>query len=148
MSRKIEDLDLDIQVAAGEMLAEMRADKTLRDAGVTDIFISETRRDLAVQMAYYSRGRMAAEDVRAMYKAAGLYVPTDAECATANTWTLKSNHLDGRAIDLVPFMNGKLNWNAPAAVWQRMGEIGRRHGFVWGGDWKGRTDCPHFEKRA
>lgn len=125
-------------------LDEMRGDEGLRVLNVTGIAVSETLRELPVQMAYYSRGRMIPMDVKAMYRAAGLYAIKDDECKKAVTWTLESKHLKGEAVDIVPTRAGVYWWNAPAAVWDRIGEIGERHGLTWGGRWKN-SDCPHFE---
>lgn len=125
-------------------LEEMRGDEELKKLGASGIAVSETLRDIAVQMAYYSRSRMSVMDVKAMYKAAGLYAIGDAEAKRAATWTLESKHLKGEAVDLVPTRLGSYWWTAPEAVWKRMGEIGIKHGLTWGGSWKN-ADCPHFE---
>ena len=144
MSRDINELDKSIIKKAKKAVADMKKDKLLKTYGVTDIYINETRRELAVQMAYYSRSRMTVDDVKEMYKAAGLYALSDAEAKIANTWTLKSKHIEGKAIDLVPVRAGKLWWTAPACVWERMGVIGENAGLNWGGRWK-EKDLPHFE---
>jgi hypothetical protein len=127
-----------------DAIAEMERDDTLKGYGVDAVRISEARRELAVQMAYYSRGRMLPQDVMAMYKAAGLYAIAEAETKIAVTWTLDSKHLRGLAVDLVPVRGGKLWWAAPLEVWERMGVIGEGHGLKWGGRWKNK-DSPHFE---
>ena len=144
MSRNINDIDEAIKGKAKAAIERMSGDKTLKDYGVTGIYISETRRSLAVQMAYYSRSRMSVSDVKKMYKAAGLYELSDKEAKTPNTWTLESKHIKGKAIDLVPEKNGKPWWSAPEKVWERMGEIGEKCGLLWGGRWK-EKDLPHFE---
>ena len=144
MSTSLKELQPEFMDKAEKAFKAMKADGILRSLGVESIAVSETRRALAVQMAYYSRGRMRNEDVKAMYNAAGLYEPSAEECRTYNTWTLESKHLQGLAVDLVPVRNGGYWWKAPAEVWERMGEIGRSYGMKWGGDWRNR-DCPHFE---
>ena len=145
MSKLIKDLDYTIQVKAQKTYDEMNNSETLKALGVEKVAISETKRDIAVQMAYYSRSRMKNnDDVKLMYKRAGLYTPTDAECETANTWTLYSKHIDGKAIDLVPVKDGICWWTAPDEVWQEMGKIGKENGLTWGGDWT-TPDKPHFE---
>lgn len=66
------------------------------------------------------------------------------------SWTKNSKHLIGHAIDLAPFeiykLHGpdKLNWDRDDPIWQEMGDIGRRIGLVWGGDWL-KKDMGHFE---
>ena len=146
MSNLIKDLNKDVQPAANKAYKAMNNSAALKNLGVEKVVIVETKRDLAVQMAYYSRSRMKnTKDVKAMYKAAGLYEPSEWECNTANTQTLNSNHIKGIAIDFAPFKAGKVWWDAPDSVWNEMGKIGKKYGFSWGGDWQGFVDKPHFE---
>lgn len=71
------------------------------------------------------------------------------------TWTMKSKHLDGKAVDLVPY---PLDWNdmkkfdqISKAMFAAADELGVS--IRWGADWnqngkpreKGETDSPHFE---
>jgi hypothetical protein len=144
MSNKISDMMPEAGAKVTLAIEKMKNDAVLKKEGVTGIFINETLRSLAVQMAYYSRSRMAVADVKKMYSAAGLYRIGDEEAKKAVTWTLASNHIQGLAADLVPEINGIISWNAPAAVWQRMGEIGGECGLTWGGKWT-QPDNPHFE---
>lgn len=144
MSKSFADLQFPFSKKARKAYDAMLEDAKLRELGVEKIAISETKRELAVQMAYYSRGRMAVDDVKAMYKAAGLYALSTEEAKTPNTGTLESKHLLGLAVDFVPVKNESYWWNAPDAVWERMGEIGEAYGLSWGGRWKSR-DCPHFQ---
>lgn len=144
MGKLINELDLIMQPKARNALEAMRNSKKLKDLGVEEIAVNETKRSLAVQMAYYSRSRMDPADVRRMYAAAGLYDPSFEECRTPVTWTLDSKHIQGRAIDIVPVKNSKIWWNAPKEVWEAMGECGESAGLKWGGRWKNQ-DCPHYE---
>lgn len=72
-----------------------------------------------------------------------------ANLAKGVSWTTRSKHLDGDAIDICPYevyqLNGpdKLQW-ADGPVWQRLGAIGKALGLRWGGDWKVK-DLGHFE---
>ena len=146
MSNQIKDLKKEIQPAANKAFKAMNNSAALKKLGVEKVVIVETKRELAVQMAYYSRSRMKdIKDVKAMYKAAGLYEPTDKECKIANTQTLNSNHIKGVAIDFAPCKNNLIWWDAPDSVWNEMGKIGKKYGFSWGGDWKDWQDKPHFE---
>lgn len=58
---------------------------------------------------------------------------------TGASHTMKSKHLLGRAVDLVPYINGQLRWEwAPiyeiaAAMSQASEELGVR--LIWGGVW-------------
>lgn len=66
-------------------------------------------------------------------------------CVAAGTsWTLNSKHLTqadgfGHAVDLVPFVGGKLQWHWPACyvIAAAMGEAAAKVGvqLVWGGVW-------------
>jgi len=60
---------------------------------------------------------------------------------------LRSNgmHHFGVAADFVPRTGGRWNWDVPRALWLRFGELARREGLVWGGDWKRFVDCPHVQ---
>ena len=126
-------------------LDAMNGDESLRSMGVERVAAAETLRDLAVQMAYFSRGRMEPKYVRLMYEAAGLYAITDNDAKTIITMTLRSKHLTGLACDLVPWKNGGIWWNAPPAVWERMGAIGKENGLVWGILVGKSVDSPHYE---
>lgn len=144
MSKDIKDLVPEMQEKASSAILKMNQDTRLKYWGVECVAISETKRELATQMAYYSRGRMAIGDVQKMYAAAGLYAIGENEAKIPNTWTLRSKHIIGKAIDIVPVVNGKMSWNVPVKIWDRMGEIGKECGLNWGGDWK-EKDYPHFE---
>jgi hypothetical protein len=146
----IEHLVPEMQPLVRQALSEMNADERLTKLGATSVVISETLRELSVQMAYYSRGRMTQiEDIKAMYKAAGLYTISSVEATQPITWTLQSNHATGHAVDLVPTIKGVAWWRAPEEVWNIMGEIGEKHGLKWGGRWPGRQkDSPHYEMKG
>lgn len=144
MGKSISELDYSMQKRARAAYDLMNHDEKLKELGCESVSISETKRELVVQMAYYSKGRMDPADVKRMYARAGLYDPSEEECKQKITWTLNSKHIEGKAIDLVPVHNGKLWWNAPEEVWERMGVIGEDCGLKWGGRWK-EKDCPHFE---
>lgn len=66
------------------------------------------------------------------------------------SWTKHSKHLDGDAIDIVPYSvydrkgESKLLWNANDKVWNTVGEIGENLGLRWGGRWH-TPDLGHFE---
>jgi peptidoglycan L-alanyl-D-glutamate endopeptidase CwlK len=143
--KKISDPDYTVQKKFAVALEAMNQDATLKEWRIEKVCINESLRDLSVQMAYYACGRMKYEDVRRMYSAAGLYDIGRDEAATIKTHTLQSNHMSGKACDFVPVKDGKIWWNAPDPVWERMGEIGEENGLKWGGRWKDFKDCPHFE---
>lgn len=146
MGKSISELDYSMQKRARAAFDLMNADEKLKEMGCNSVAISETKRDLLVQIAYYCKGRMQPSDVKKIYARVGLYDPSEEECRQKITWTLNSKHIEGKAIDLVPVRNGNLWWNAPDAVWERMGEIGEECGLQWGGRWDGdQKDRPHFQ---
>lgn len=61
------------------------------------------------------------------------------------SWTLRSKHVTGNAIDIAPTAVLSLKGWAPAHPhWIRIGEIGERLGLRWGGRWR-IPDKAHFE---
>lgn len=58
----------------------------------------------------------------------------------------ESIHNYGAAVDIVFGPKGKPSWN-PKEPWDKLGEVGKKYGFEWGGDWEGFSDLPHLEMR-
>lgn len=73
-----------------------------------------------------------------------------ANLAKGVSWTNHSKHLDGDAIDVVPYSiydahgADKLLWDAGDPLWAKLAVIGRGMGLRCGYDWKVK-DCGHFE---
>jgi len=71
------------------------------------------------------------------------------------SWTLKSKHLTGDAIDVAPYdiydLHGpdKAEWDEDDPIWLKIGAIGQECGLKWGVvNAKGqRKDLGHFELR-
>lgn len=63
--------------------------------------------------------------------------------------TMKSKHLDGRAVDLAATVDGEVRWDWPlySKLAEAMKAAAKQCGvaIVWGGDWKSFKDGPHFE---
>jgi len=142
---RINQLDLQAKVAAGEALAEL-------ESLPFDVMITETQRSNLRQLAYFAQGRLPQEDVNALRRLDGLAPTTDKGIITQlDGIKYRSKHQDGQAMDVVPMKDGKLNWNASTDTWLSLGAIAKRHGFKWGGDWKNHPaavlgwDCPHWE---
>ncbi len=58
----------------------------------------------------------------------------------------RSKHIDGLAIDIAPKVLLVIkNWAPHDLRWDILGEVGKKLGLVWGGDWKDFVDKPHFE---
>lgn len=75
-----------------------------------------------------------------------------ANLAKGVSWTKRSKHLDGDAIDVCPWdvysLSGpdKLQWDGSHPVWQKIGAVGKTiKGLKWGGDWVSTPDPGHFE---
>ncbi len=98
------------------------------------------------------------EGVRSLARQKQLYAQGRTAPGKVVTWTLKSKHIEGKAVDLGPVKNGALDWNDTAgfnaiaeAMFEAAGDLGL--GLRWGKDWdrdgivgeKGEADSPHFE---
>lgn len=63
--------------------------------------------------------------------------------------TLKSRHLTGHAIDVAALVEGQVRWDWP--LYPRIATVIKaaadelKTPIVWGGDWPGLRDGPHFE---
>lgn len=117
-----------------------------------DIIILETLRSTLTQIAYAAQGRLAANDVAVLRGIAGIKGAAGTGVITQLDGIIKrSKHQDGKALDIVPLKNGAVDWNASEDQWLALGEIARKSGFTWGGDWKNNPaaklgwDCPHWE---
>lgn len=69
--------------------------------------------------------------------------------ANGVSWTLKSRHLTGHAVDLLALVGGKVTWSwAPyyrIAAAMKGAANAECVPIIWGGDWKTTKDGPHFE---
>ncbi len=98
---------------------------------------------------------MVVEGVRTVARQRELYAQGRTKPGKIVTWTLKSKHIDGLAVDLLP---APYDWKDPKgfdavnrAMMQAAGELGV--GLRWGADWdrdgkpreKGEGDSPHWE---
>lgn len=113
-----------------------------------DFAIVQGNRTLDEQRQLFGEGRTAAECLAAGVPAA--FAKPDAQKVT---WTLRSNHLNGDAIDVCPVVNGALEWDNDGSkgLWPQIAatfkaasvKTGIR--IYWGGDWSGKTkDRPHI----
>ena len=63
--------------------------------------------------------------------------------------TMRSRHLTGHAIDIVPLKNGKPTWDwkyfYPVAKAFKQAAKELKVPIKWGGDWKSFKDGPHFQ---
>lgn len=69
------------------------------------------------------------------------------------TWTRNSRHIGGYAVDVLPYINGKAEWdnNGKLGLWPKINEAMQKASkelnipIVWGGSWQTTPDRPHFE---
>ena len=113
-----------------------------------DFGVGQANRTRDDQARLYGQGRS-----RAQMTAAGLNPDYAKPNMQKVTWTMKSNHIGGNAVDLVPYVDGKVEWDNDGrlGLWKHIAkamktaaaELGVDIG--WGGDWKKTVDRPHFE---
>lgn len=111
-----------------------------------DFMVIQGRRTWDEQAKLYGKGRTVAQMV-----AKGLPMNYADPGVPKVTWTMNSNHLSGRAVDLVAWVDGKISWDTTKGYYQviahAMKAAARIEGvnIIWGGDWVTTKDYPHFE---
>lgn len=69
--------------------------------------------------------------------------------ASGATRTMNSRHLTGHAVDIAPFIDGKIRWDWP--LYHQIAPIVKKAAaelkipITWGGDWRTFKDGPHWE---
>lgn len=96
----------------------------LQDRGL-NVRITQGLRTFEYQNKLYNQGRTTPGNIVTNAKAGYSY------------------HNYGLAVDIVEIVDGKANWNS--TNWELFGDIGKKYGFEWGGDWKSFVDKPHFQ---
>ena len=142
--KMLEELDPAAQPAFRSFLK--RLDEAVDDARY---IVFEGRRKEAVQKAYYAQGRETLEEVNAKRAAAGLYLLRSEKDNYVITWTLKSKHIDGLAMDVLPTDGaGNPTWDLAhfLKTFQEIRDCGREAGLICGADWTP-ADWPHYELR-
>ena len=122
--------------------------------GVKPRLASVVRRALEISAVDF----MVVEGLRTIERQRELYAQGRTKPGNKVTWALHSKHLEGNAVDLAPFVNGKVDWNNLKnfdAIAKAMLQASRELSVPirWGADWdmdgipreKGETDSPHFE---
>jgi peptidoglycan L-alanyl-D-glutamate endopeptidase CwlK len=117
--------------------------------GETQYIVYEGRRSLKKQEAYYAQGRKPLEEVNALRKAAGLFLLREERDNYTITWSLKSKHIDGLAMDVMPVDGaGNPTWDL-AHFWVAftlIRDCGRDAGLECGADWpEPHKDWPHYQ---
>lgn len=141
MSRKLEDLDPIVREKVCQFLdaCEVAGDR---------VIITYTLRTKREQAALYAQGREKdINKVNALRHAVGMPDLVGGQNDHPVTWTMRSMHLFGVAVDFVPIdAYNKPKWNDIEAF-KRVGAIAKSLGFEWGGDWK-KPDMPHIQFTA
>jgi RHS repeat-associated protein len=130
---KIADLDADVQRPVKELMLRAEYELSLR------IRVNQGLRTVAEQDNLYAQGRTQAE-----LNAVGLrhvVARPDLPMVTKLKGG-QSNHNSGRAVDVI-FTN-VATYDIPS--YDRLGPLGVRLGFIWGGNWTKFVDRPHFER--
>ncbi len=99
--------------------------KKSQDVGI-DIIFTSTLRTKVAQDALYARGRTTPGKI------------------VTNAKGGESLHNFGVAFDICPVLHGKAVWN-DAALFNKVGKIGKEIGLEWGGDFAKFPDRPHFQ---
>lgn len=113
-----------------------------------DFTVTQGNRTRDEQARLYGQGRTAAQ-----MSAKGLNPSYARPNERQVTWTMNSNHIGGRAVDVAPYVNGGINWdeNGKLGYWPKIAAAMRQAArelktpIKWGGDWEGTPDRPHFE---
>ena len=104
-------------------------------------YITGARRPLSTQLALYTKGRSDLNTLDVAAKTAGFSQGKDywADQNSQVTWTLKSKHLGGNALDID-------TRNLSKDQLALLGKKAKEYGIEWGGFWKNNMkDEPHFE---
>ena len=118
-SRSLSDLHPVVQEKAKKFIAAAKKE------GI-DVLVTSTYRDNESQNALYAQGRSKPGRVVTNAKA-------------GQSW-----HNYRCALDVVPIVNGKAQWN-DMRTFRRLGEIGKSVGLEWAGDWKSFKEYAHFQ---
>jgi len=110
--------------------------------------VFEARRSVLVQEAYYAQGREPLTEVNKKRLAAGgLYLLQSERDNYVITWTLKSKHIDGLAMDVLP-ADGKGNPTWDLAHYYKffvtIRDCAKKAGLTCGADWNP-PDWPHYQ---
>jgi hypothetical protein len=134
MSRKIEDLHLNLKVAWTKASTEFsNTYPTLPTP-----FLTCTYRSNEDQEILYMMNKNGKDD-----DGDGKIDESDEWRSNAKAGQSKHNQMPSLALDIAfKDSKGKLDWSED--LFKKFADIIKKHGVNWGGDWK-RKDTPHFE---
>ena len=119
-SRNLDDLLPQVKARVEDFI------KACQHSGI-DILVTSTYRDNESQDALYAQGRT-----------------TEGKIVT-NARGGDSFHNHRCAVDIVPVVNGKPDWDGSHPVWAQIGAIGQECGLEWAGSWKTFKELAHFQ---
>lgn len=117
---RIAQLEPVIQPKARALIEAARAE------GI-ELAVTQGLRTMAEQQALYDQGRTKPG-------------PIVTNAKPGSSW-----HNFGLAFDVAVVVGGKPSWPTDAALWKRIGELGKAQGLTWGGDFTSIVDMPHFQ---
>ena len=92
-----------------------------------DILVTSTYRDNESQDALYEQGRTKPGKI------------------VTNARGGDSYHNHRCAVDVVPLISGKPDWDGSHPIWTQIGAIGQECGLEWAGAWKTFKELAHFQ---
>jgi peptidoglycan L-alanyl-D-glutamate endopeptidase CwlK len=92
-----------------------------------DLLVTSTYRDNESQAALYAQGRTAAGKI------------------VTNARAGDSFHNYRCAVDVVPLVSGKPDWDGSHPVWAEVGRLGQENGLEWAGNWEHFKELAHFQ---
>jgi len=119
-SRKLEDLIPQAKERVERFIA------LCHEQGI-DLLVTSTFRDNESQGELYEQGRTRPGKIVTNAKA-------------GESW-----HNYRCAVDVVPLVNGKPNWDGSDPIWQTIGELGEQAGLEWAGRWHSFKELAHFQ---
>jgi peptidoglycan L-alanyl-D-glutamate endopeptidase CwlK len=151
-SRRLEDLVLEVQDMAKEHILRCA------DAGF-ELLIYCTLRDAHEQARLYRQSRdkaqiqkkmdqLTAKGFPALAKILKEVGPQKSGPKVTNAGPGESFHQYNRAYDCVPLLQGKPIWGTGgegAAIWDKVGKLGKKCGLEWAGEWTTFREFPHFQ---
>jgi len=119
-SRSIDDLLPVVKEKVKKLVALCKGD------GI-ELLITSTYRDNESQNALYAQGR------------------TEPGKIVTNAKGGQSFHNYRCAVDVVPLVNGKPDWDGTHPIWAKIGNYGKLAGLEWAGEWTRFKELAHFQ---
>lgn len=128
------------EAKAAEWQTDPRSEKNL---ATVEPRLQKLGRELLRRLAAEGLTFKVTSGNRTKAEQAALYAQGRTKPGPVVTWTMKSRHIGGKAIDITLFSGKNPVWDSKH--YDRAGKIGEELGLVWGGRWKRTPDRPHFE---